>query len=76
MRKGIKQYYNKNKKNKFKYIIKINKKYLKGNKIINQEILKFIPGDRITVPGFNNEDGVVERISNRSVWIFLENLGY
>ena len=56
--------------------IDILKKYLKGNKIVNQEILKFIPGDRITVPGFNNEDGVVERISNRSVWIFLENLGY
>ena len=56
--------------------IDILKNYLKGNRLINQEILKFIPGDRINVSGFNNEDGVVEKVSNNSAWIFLENLGY
>ena len=56
--------------------IDILKNYLKGNKLINQEIQKFIPGDRINVSGFNNEDGVVEKVSNNSAWIFLENLGY
>ena len=56
--------------------IDILKNYLKGNRLINQEILKFIPGDRINVSGFNNEDGVIEKVSNNSAWIFLENLGY
>ena len=56
--------------------IDILKNYLKGNKLINQEIQKFIPGDRINVSGFNNEDGVIEKVSNNSAWIFLENLGY
>ena len=52
------------------------KNYLKGNTIINQEITKFNPGDIINIPGFNDENGVVERISNNSAWVFLENLGY
>ncbi len=52
------------------------KNYLKGNTIINQEIKKFNPGDIINIPGFNDENGVVERISNNTAWVFLENLGY
>ena len=52
------------------------KNYLYGNTIINQEIIKFNPGDRINLEGFNNEDGVVEKVSNNSAWVFLENLGY
>ena len=52
------------------------KNYLKGNTIINQEIRKFNPGDIINIPGFNDENGVVERISNNTAWVFLENLGY
>ena len=56
--------------------IDILKNYLKGNKLINQEITRYNPGDRINVEGFNNEDGVVEKISNNTAWVFLENLGY
>ena len=52
------------------------KNYLKGNTIINQEITKLNPGDIINIPGFNDENGVVERISNNTAWVFLENLGY
>lgn len=52
------------------------KNYLNGNKLINQEIIKFNPGDRINVEGFNNEDGVIEKVSNNTAWVFLENLGY
>ena len=52
------------------------KNYLKGNKLINQEITRYKPGDRINLSGFNDENGVVEKISNNTVWIFLENLGY
>ena len=56
--------------------VDILKKYLKGHTIINQKITKFNPGDIIDVPGFNYETGVVEMISNNSVWVFLETLGY
>ena len=56
--------------------VDILKIYLNGNTIINQEIIKFNPGDRINVEGFNNEDGVIEKVSNNTAWIFLENLGY
>ena len=52
------------------------KNYLKGNTIINQEIRKFNPGDRINLSGFNNENGVIEKVSKNTVWVFLENLGY
>jgi transcription antitermination factor NusG len=52
------------------------KNYLKGNKLINQEIRKLNPGNRINLEGFNNEDGLVEKVSNNTVWVFLENLGY
>jgi len=56
--------------------IDILKNYLNGNAIINQEIIKLNPGDRINLSGFNNENGVVDRISNNTAWVFLENLGY
>ena len=56
--------------------VDILKNYLKGNTIINQEITKFNPGDIINIPLFNDENGVVERISNNTAWVFLENLGY
>ena len=52
------------------------KNYLKGDRLINQEITKFNPGDIINIAGFNDENGVVEKISNNTAWVFLENLGY
>ena len=56
--------------------IDILKNYLKGNRLDNQETLKFNPGDKINVPGFNNEYGIVDKVAKNSAWIFLENLGY
>ena len=56
--------------------VNILKNYLKGNTIINQEIIKLNPGDRINIPEFNDENGVVEKTSNNTAWVFLENLGY
>tara|TARA_Y100000991_G_scaffold195144_1_gene164247 strand:- start:356 stop:814 length:459 start_codon:yes stop_codon:yes gene_type:complete len=56
--------------------VDILKNYLKGDTIINQKITKFNPGDIIDVPGFNHETGVVDMISNNTVWVFLETLGY
>ena len=55
--------------------VDILKNYLKGDTIINQETTKFKPGDMINIPRFNDENGVVERISNKTAWVFLENLG-
>ena len=52
------------------------KNYLKGDRLINQEITKFNPGDIINIAGFNDDNGVVEKISNNTAWVFLENLGY
>ena len=56
--------------------IDVLKNYLKGNTIINQEIIKLNRGDRINIPEFNDENGVVEKTSNNTAWVFLENLGY
>ena len=56
--------------------IDILKNYLKGNKLINQETLRLNPGDKINIPGFNNESGIIDKVAKNSTWIFLENLGY
>ena len=56
--------------------IDVLKNYLKGNSIIDQEITKFNSGDLINIPGFNGQNGVIERISNNTAWVLLENLGY
>ena len=56
--------------------IDILKNYLNGNAIINQEIIKLNSGDRINLSGFNNENGVIEKVSKNTAWVFLENLGY
>ena len=52
------------------------KNYLQGNRFINLEIRKLNTGDRINLSEFNNEKGVVEKVSNNNAWVFLENLGY
>ena len=46
------------------------------NTIINQETFKVKPGDIIDIPGFDNESGLVDRVSKNTAWVFLENLGY
>ena len=56
--------------------VEVLKTHLKGNKINNLEIKKLIPGNRINLAEFNNENGLIEKVSNNTVWVFLENLGY
>ena len=56
--------------------IDILKKYLKGNRLINQETFKIKSGDIIDIPEFKNESGFVGRVSKNNAWVFLENLGY
>ena len=52
------------------------KNYLEGNTTLNQEIIKFNPGDFVEIPEFNNETGIIHRISNNTAWVFLKTLGY
>ena len=53
------------------------KKYLNGDfGFYNSEISKIKVGDSFGLPSFSNESGIVERISNNNIWIFLNSLGY
>ena len=56
--------------------VDILKNYLQGNKLINNKPVKLNPGDKINLPEFNNESGVIYKVTKNSTWIFLENLGY
>lgn len=56
--------------------IDILRNLLKTNKILNKEVTKFNPGDRINIEGLNNQDGIIDKISNKTAWVFLEGLGY
>ncbi len=56
--------------------INILKNYLKGNKLISQEIFKVKPGEIIDIAEFDNKSGFVDRVSKNNAWVFLENLGY
>ena len=56
--------------------IDILRNLLKTNKILNKEVIKFNRGDRINIEGLNNQDGIIDKISNKTAWVFLEGLGY
>ena len=57
--------------------IDILKKYLEGSynfKSANSSSINV--GDDFKLPSFNNEKGIVNRISNNNVWIYLKSIGY
>ena len=57
--------------------IDILKKYLDGSySLINSNSSSVNVGDDYKLPSFNNEKGVVSRISNNNVWIYLKSIGY
>ena len=57
--------------------IDILKKYLNGNyKIINSKLLDIKVGDSLSLSSFNNEKGIINRISNNNIWIYLKSIGY
>ena len=57
--------------------IDILKKYLNGDyNLINSEFSNIKIGDNISLSSFNNEYGIVNRISNNNIWIFLKSIGY
>ena len=57
--------------------IDILKKYLNGNyNIINSKLLGIKVGDSFSLPSFNDQEGIVNRISNNNIWIYLKSIGY
>ena len=57
--------------------IDILKKYLDGSyNLISFNSSSINVGDNFKLPSFNNEKGIVSRISNNNVWIYLKSIGY
>ena len=56
--------------------IDILKKYLDGNyNLISSNSLSINIGDNFKLSSFNNEKGIVSRISNNNIWIYLKSIG-
>ncbi len=57
--------------------VDILKKYLKGDyNFINTKLSNIKVGDNFSLSSFNNECGIVNRISNNNIWIYLKSIGY
>jgi transcription antitermination factor NusG len=57
--------------------IDILRKYLEGSySLISSNSSSINIGDNFELPSFNNEKGIVDRISNNNVWIYLKSIGY
>ena len=57
--------------------IDILKKYLDGNyNLISSNSSSVNVGDDFRLQSFNNEKGIVSRISNNNIWIYLKSIGY
>ena len=57
--------------------IDILKKYLNGNyNINNSKLLDIKVGDSFSLSSLNNEKGIINRISNNNIWIYLKSIGY
>ena len=53
------------------------KKYLEGDhNFIFSELSNIKVGDQYSLPSFNNESGIINRISNNNIWIYLKSIGY
>ena len=57
--------------------IDVLKKYLDGSyKFKNSKLSDIKVGDSFSVSSFNNEKGIVNRISNNNIWIYLKSIGF
>ena len=57
--------------------VDILKKYLNGDyNLINSRLSNIKVGDNFNLSSFNNETGIVNRISNNNIWIYLKSIGY
>ena len=57
--------------------VDILKKYLNGSyNCINSDLSNIKVGDNFSLSSFNNQTGIVKRISNNKIWIYLKSIGY
>ncbi len=57
--------------------IDILKKYLNGEyNFMNSKFFDIKVGDNLSLSSFNNEEGIVNRISKNNIWISLKSIGY
>ena len=57
--------------------VQILRKYLDGNyNLIDCDISNIKVGDNFKLSSFNNENGIVNRISKNNLWIYLKSIGY
>ena len=57
--------------------IDVLKKYLNGSyNFVNTRLSDIKVGDDFSLSSFNNEKGIVSRISNNNIWIYLKSIGY
>ena len=52
------------------------KSLLTQNNIVSQSTETFKIGETINVPGFENQSGIIKKISINKIWVVLKNLGY
>tara|TARA_Y100000739_G_C20160014_1_gene262844 strand:+ start:26 stop:487 length:462 start_codon:yes stop_codon:yes gene_type:complete len=57
--------------------VDILKKYLDaGISVSNNNLSNINVGDKFGLPSFNNENGIVKKISNNNIWIYLKSFGH
>ena len=57
--------------------VDILKKYLEGSyDFLNNKVSNIKVGDNFDVSSFSNEKGIVRKISNNNIWIYLRSIGY
>ncbi len=52
------------------------KTLLTQNNIVSQDTIALKVGETIIVPGFENQSGIIKKISPNKIWVVLKNLGY
>jgi transcriptional antiterminator RfaH len=52
------------------------KTLLTQNNIVRQDTIALKVGEKIDVPGFENQSGIIKKISTNQIWVVLKNLGY
>ena len=57
--------------------VDILKKYLKDDyNLVNSKLSNMKVGDNFSLSSFNNERGIINRVSNNNIWIYLKSIGY
>ena len=52
------------------------KKLLTQNNIVSQTTNNLKVGETINITGFENQTGIIKKVSNNQIWVVLKNLGY